>query len=45
MHEELQAWVSQLQTQLDDLKSETEGSQTEKLEVSHHAATDNGTSH
>ncbi|KAH7983363.1 hypothetical protein HPB52_011501 [Rhipicephalus sanguineus] len=45
MREELQARVSQLQTQLDDLKSATEGSQTEKPEGSPHAATDNnGTS-
>ncbi|KAL3218074.1 hypothetical protein MRX96_006054 [Rhipicephalus microplus] len=45
MREELQVQVSQLQTQLDDLKSATEGSRTEKSEGSHHAATeDNGTS-
>ncbi|KAH7936291.1 hypothetical protein HPB52_021332 [Rhipicephalus sanguineus] len=44
MREELQARVSQLQTQLGDLKSATEGSQTEKPEGSPHAATDNGTS-
>ncbi|KAL1473497.1 hypothetical protein MTO96_038625 [Rhipicephalus appendiculatus] len=45
MREELQAWVSQLPTQLDDLKSAAEVSLTEKLEGSHRAATDNGTSH
>ncbi|KAH7957314.1 hypothetical protein HPB52_017395 [Rhipicephalus sanguineus] len=44
MRKEPQARVSQLQTQLDDQKSATEGSQTEKLEESHHAATDNGMS-
>ncbi|KAH7982226.1 hypothetical protein HPB52_003504 [Rhipicephalus sanguineus] len=44
MREELQARVSQLQTQLNDLKSATEGSQTEKLEGSHHVATDSATS-
>ncbi|KAL3210417.1 hypothetical protein MRX96_037168 [Rhipicephalus microplus] len=45
MLEELQAQLSQLQAQLDDLKFVTEGSRTEKSEGLHHAATeDNDTS-